>query len=217
MLEWIRYQSVIVPGDFPPDTIKAAAALAAGVLRDCPRRGDNRPTVPSDNRIGELQHLLSAHWRVPLHKPSPDEDVVFDARAAQLASVLLREVWSGNLSYAVSRGAAPVHTMLRHAIDGQRPGLLGRRQRRADAHAQVQVTTALLKLFPPDGRNPASGSDPLVIVEMEMRARRVEAQLPDPRAERPSPAQPRNPRRHLLQRVFRGGGARGGRGRGQSS
>src|SRR3954463_15621846 len=88
MLEWIRYQSVIVPGDFPPDTLKAAAALAAGVLRDCPQRGDNRPTVPSDNRIGELQHLLSAHWRVPLHKPSPGEDVVFDARAAQLASVL---------------------------------------------------------------------------------------------------------------------------------
>jgi hypothetical protein len=194
VLEWIRDLTVIVPSDWPPNPLKAAAGLAAGVLRDCPQVGDNRPTVPSDNRISELDELLSSHWRVPLHRPSSGEDVVLDARAALLASVLLREVWRGNLSYAVSRAAAPVQTMLRHAIDGERPGLLGLRRRRADDHAQMQVTAALAKLLPTDGRKPASGSDSAVIVEMELRARRLGAQQSGPRDQGPSPAQPRSPK-----------------------
>jgi hypothetical protein len=194
VLEWMRDLTVIVPSDWPPNPLKAAAGLAAGVLRDCPQVSDNRPTVPSDNRIRELDDLLSSHWRVPLHRPSSGEDVVLDARAALLASVLLREVWRGNLSYAVSRSAAPVHTMLRHAIDGERPGLLGLRRRRVDDHAQMQVTAALAKLLPPDGRKPASGSDSAVIVEMELRARRLGAQQPGPRDQGPPPAQPHSPK-----------------------
>lgn len=194
VLEWIRDLTVIVPSDWPPNPLKAAAGLAAGVLRDCPQVGDDRPTVPSDNRISELDDLLSSHWRVPLHRPSSGEDVVLDARAALLASVLLVEVWRGNLSYAVSGAAAPVHTMLRHAIDGERPGLLGLRRRRADDHAQMHVTAALAKLLPPDGPKPASGSDSAVIVQMEVRARRLGIQQPGPRDQGPSPEQRRSPK-----------------------
>jgi hypothetical protein len=84
--------------------------------------------------------------------------------------------------------------MLRPAIDGERPRLLGLRRRRADDHAQVQVTAALAKLLPPDGREPASGSDSAVIVEMELRARRLGAQQPGPRHRGPSPAQRRSPK-----------------------
>ena len=41
VLEWIRDLTVIVPSDWPPNPLKAAAGLAAGVLRDCPPVGDN--------------------------------------------------------------------------------------------------------------------------------------------------------------------------------